>query len=208
MKTITIQYNIDNQFGGCDLENNEQETESAQTLYKGACEIMSANNDNYTFTPDEFVGSHPDAPNVWSIAGNIEQDEEWIRDEFQRTLEDVMSQGDFWVFETPEEKPDTEYVCQANKPDWYGASESRLYYSATSGSSPFNEWYSFKDRAEALRFINDTFKSQSYVDRFTWYNGELYDGEDVLFNDEDEATPVDVEAVSDICDVIAAESRF
>jgi hypothetical protein len=42
------------------------------------------------------------------------------------------------------------YASQSNKPDWYRSDDTKLYHSATSGSSPFNEWYEFDDRAEAL----------------------------------------------------------
>lgn len=207
MKTITIQYNIDNQFGGCDLENNEQETESAQALYKAACELMAVNNDGYTFTPDAFVGSHPAAPNVWSIEENIEQGEEWIRDELQRTLEDVMSQGDFWVI-SKSDLP-MRYTQKSNKPEWYNSDDSKLYYSATSGSSPFNEWYEFSDEKQAVDYIRVNFTSQSFLDHMVIHEEEIYYDEDLKWNDDGEIEDIANGAIkNDLQAAVDFESRF
>lgn len=87
------------------------------------------------------------------------------------------------------------YASQSNKPDWYRSDDTKLYYSATSGSSPFNEWYEFDDRADALDLVAKSFDSQSVVDRFHFNEGELYVRE------------TDVE-VADLQEVIDAESRF
>ena len=56
------------------------------------------------------------------------------------------------------------YASQSNKPDWYRSDDTKLYYSATSGSSPFNEWYEFDDRSDALDLAAKSFDSQSVVD--------------------------------------------
>ena len=87
------------------------------------------------------------------------------------------------------------YASQPNKPDWYRSDDTKLYYSATSGSSPFNEWYEFDDRADALDLVAKSFDSQSVVDCFYFNEGELY------------VRKTDVE-VADLQEVIDAESRF
>lgn len=86
------------------------------------------------------------------------------------------------------------YASQAYKPDWYESDDTKLYYSATSGSSPFNEWYEFDDRSNALDYIAKLFHSQSVVDRFYFNEGELY----VRETDE----------VADLREVVDFESRF
>ena len=86
------------------------------------------------------------------------------------------------------------YASQSNKPDWYRSDDTKLYYSATSGSSPFNEWYEFDDRSDALDLAAKSFDSQSVVDRFYFNEGELY------VHETDE--------VADLQEVIDAESRF
>lgn len=59
-------------------------------------------------------------------------------------------------------------------PIWWESDESKIYERSASGSSPFNEWYEFDDRSDALDLIGKTFKSQSFCDGFTWFEGELY----------------------------------
>ena len=87
------------------------------------------------------------------------------------------------------------YASQPNKPDWYRSDDTKLYYSATSGSSPFNEWYEFDDRSDALDLVAKSFDSQSVGDFFYFNEGELY------------VRKTDVE-VADLQEVIDAESRF
>lgn len=86
------------------------------------------------------------------------------------------------------------YESQAHKPDWYESDDTKVYYSATSGSSPFNEWYEFNNRSEALDYIAKLFDSQSVLDRFYFNDGELY----VRETDE----------VADLQEVVDFESRF
>lgn len=107
-----------------------------------------------------------------------------------------------------------QYKQSATAPEWFQSDESKIYASATSGSSPFNEWYEFDDRADALELIGKTFDSQSFVDHFCWFNGEIYD--------YDQFTPESVEAADDIDgyvlkqgaevasigEMVEAESRF
>ena len=107
------------------------------------------------------------------------------------------------------------YAQQSTKPDWFQSDESKLYESATSGSSPFNEWYEFDDRADAFDLIGKAFDSQSFLDRFTPHtDGEIYDF--------DQFTPESVETADDsdgyvlkddakpatLAEIIDAESPF
>ena len=87
------------------------------------------------------------------------------------------------------------HANQAEQPDWYRSDDTKIYYSATSGSSPFNEWYEFDDRSDALDLIAKAFQSQSFVDCFYFSKDELY----VHGTDEE---------LADLQDVINAESRF
>lgn len=106
------------------------------------------------------------------------------------------------------------YAKQANAPEWFQADDSKIYHSVTSGSHPLNEWYEFDDRADALDLIGTAFDSQSFVDRFCWFDGEIY-GYD-QFTPESIATAEDVEGyvlkddaeVADIGEMVEAESRF
>ena len=42
------------------------------------------------------------------------------------------------------------YSQQSSAPKWFQSDESKIYESATMGSSPFNEWYEFDDRKDAI----------------------------------------------------------
>lgn len=55
--------------------------------------------------------------------------------------------------------PNFKYAQQAAKPLWFNEHPDWLYASATSGNSPFNEWYGFQSRQAALEIIRDTFRS-------------------------------------------------
>ena len=68
----------------------------------------------------------------------------------------------------------------ARKPDWFRSDDSKIYESATSGTSPFNEWYEFDSRKDAIALIDRAFDSQSFVNRFTPGQGEYYDADDLL----------------------------
>jgi hypothetical protein len=106
------------------------------------------------------------------------------------------------------------YAQQANAPEWHDSDPSKLYASATSGSSPFNEWFEFDDRADARAMIAQTFTSQAYYDRFTWFEGEVYDYD--AFTPEskefaessDDFLLKDGAKPADLADMIRAESRF
>jgi hypothetical protein len=103
-----------------------------------------------------------------------------------------------------------QYVQNSSAPSWFDSDDSKIYVSATSGSSPFNEYYEFEDRADALNLIAKTFSSQSFIDRFEWCDGEIYDCEWVGYDDEEgfpfllsgEANP------ADLSEIVEAESRF
>lgn len=62
------------------------------------------------------------------------------------------------------------YAKQPHKPDWYQSDDSKIYGCAVFGTSPFNEWYEFKDHEDALDLIK-VFNSVSCIDEF---NGEYY----------------------------------
>lgn len=106
----------------------------------------------------------------------------------------------------------TRYARKASEPKWFAKAKCRgaLTASATSGSSPFNEWYSFPNRHEALELIATTFDSQSFLDRFVWDDdqSEIYSIDDVTI---DEAGSVTVNAgakPADIDEMAHADSRF
>jgi hypothetical protein len=107
-----------------------------------------------------------------------------------------------------------QYSKSASAPEWFQSDDSKLYASATSGSSPFNEWYEFDDRADALELIGKTFDSQSFVDRFCWFDGEIYDYDQ--FTAESIETADDVDGyvlkhdaeVAGLGEMVEAESRF
>lgn len=74
------------------------------------------------------------------------------------------------------------YARQPHKPSWFQSDASKIYESATSGTSPFNEWYEFEDRAEAIELF--TKEIDSHHD-FLWIGSEIFRFEDLAY-DEDE----------------------
>lgn len=67
-----------------------------------------------------------------------------------------------------------EYTQQANAPSWYGFDKSNFeYYSVCMGSSPFNEWYSFENRKEAVEFFTMS-ENQRFIDNFYIKGDEIY----------------------------------
>jgi len=60
-----------------------------------------------------------------------------------------------------------QYAKQAKKPEWFNSDASKIYASATSGDSVFNEWYQFESHKEAIESITRLFNSQSFLDHFT-----------------------------------------
>ena len=107
-----------------------------------------------------------------------------------------------------------QYQQSANAPEWFRSDDSKIYASATSGSSHINEWCEFDGRADALNIIGTTFNSQSFVDRFCWFGGEIYDYDQ--FTPESIETADDVDGyvlkddaeVADLGEMVEAESRF
>ena len=105
------------------------------------------------------------------------------------------------------------YKQSATAPEWFQSDNLKLYASATSGSSPFNQWYEFDDRADAIDLISTTF-DQSFRDGFCWFDGEIYDF--------DQFTPESMQAADDpdgyvlkegaevasLDEIVQAESRF
>ncbi len=112
------------------------------------------------------------------------------------------------------------YIQQSTKPAFFNSNTECLYASATSGTSPFNEWYEFDSRQEAVEFIATTFTSQSFVDGFQCAQGEIWDAEELWklltaqFGDGfdfdeviDEADLTSLEPAS-LQEMVWAESRF
>ena len=97
------------------------------------------------------------------------------------------------------------YERQARKPDWYRSDDTKLYYSATSGESPFNEWYEFDDRAEAVEHFADEIKIES----FCWLGGEIFHTEDLTYDETSEGFIGREKAQpADLADVVQSVSRF
>lgn len=106
------------------------------------------------------------------------------------------------------------YEKTATKPKWYESDNNKIYACATSGSSPFNEWYEFDDRGEALEYIARHFDSQTFIDNFVWFNGEVYEYDQFEVKSIAEADNVsgyvllDEAEVASIAEMVEAESRF
>ena len=107
-----------------------------------------------------------------------------------------------------------QYKQSATAPEWFQSDTSKLYASATSGSSPFNQWYEFDDRADAIELIGKTFDSQSFMDGFCWFEGKIYDfdqftPESMQAADDPEAYVLkDGAEVASLDEIVQAESRF
>ena len=84
------------------------------------------------------------------------------------------------------------YARQSHAPDWYDRLNP-LHVAATSGTSPFNEWYAFQSEQDA-HDIAGSFKSQSFIDEFVLVG----EGSTSKFYHVDDVTMDD-----DLCDVTA-----
>ena len=91
------------------------------------------------------------------------------------------------------------YSMQATKPDWYQSDQAKTYTKAIFGTSPYNEWYEFTDRAEAVEHFSD----QISIDYFHWIGGEIFHMEDLYYDDIHEnfinpskATPADLGVIA------------
>jgi hypothetical protein len=100
------------------------------------------------------------------------------------------------------------YAKQPSAPEWFRSDDSKLYESAQSGSSPFNEWYEFDDREDALDLIAKTFSSQSFIDRFVWFDGDLYEIVQIDAEGSDDFKLIDGAVVAGLGEMVEAESRF
>tara|TARA_B100001057_G_scaffold27485_1_gene25251 strand:+ start:1551 stop:1874 length:324 start_codon:yes stop_codon:yes gene_type:complete len=105
------------------------------------------------------------------------------------------------------------YEQQAGAPDFWNSDPKKIYISASSGSSPFNEWYEFADRSDAVKHIEINFSSSSFHDHFQAFKNEIYE--------MDQFTPESFEAddldgwslkpnaePADLQEIIWAESKF
>ncbi len=97
------------------------------------------------------------------------------------------------------------YERQPNKPDWYRSDDTKLYHAATAGSSPFNEWYEFDDRAEAVEHFAD----QTETDQFCWIGGEIFHLEDLSYDEVIEGfVRIKGAKPADLDEVVQSVSRF
>lgn len=103
----------------------------------------------------------------------------------------------------------TNYAQQASQPSWYQTDDKSLFYSVTRGTSPHNEWFEFKDRTEAIEFINNTFYSSTFVDNFVYHDGDIYYEYDIMYNQDTYEQDLVIGAEpACIQDMINAESCF
>ena len=72
------------------------------------------------------------------------------------------------------------YAQQSNAPEWFNSDDSKLYESATTGTSPFNEWYEFDDMEDAINSIASVFHSESFLAYFEVIDGKLYHNDEVF----------------------------
>jgi hypothetical protein len=102
------------------------------------------------------------------------------------------------------------YAKQSSKPKWFDEDQSKLYHSATSGTSFLNEWYEFEDREDALKYMFSSFEHQTFIDEFTFCeDGELYYEEDTIFDEDNSIfNPKDGAKPVDIGNAVWAESSF
>jgi len=98
------------------------------------------------------------------------------------------------------------YLKQPHKPDWFNSTDFKIYASATFGTHLSNEWYEFDDRRDALEMIN-LFDSQRFVETFTYYNGDYYLSEEIIWDGDSIRNIVNLKP-ADIGEMISAESNF
>ena len=102
------------------------------------------------------------------------------------------------------------YARQSHAPDWYERT-NYLHVCATSGTSPFNEWYAFQSEQEA-HDLACSFKSQSFIDEFVLVGegltSKFYHVADVTFDDDCEATANPGTTPACLQSMVDAESAF
>ena len=96
------------------------------------------------------------------------------------------------------------YARQSHAPDWYDRT-NHLHVAATSGTSPFNEWYGFQSEQDA-HDMACRFKSQSFIDEFVNIEGRFYHSEDVMWDRDD--TPLSEKTPACLQRMVDAESSF
>jgi len=101
---------------------------------------------------------------------------------------------------------DYEYAQQAKQPAWFGTFAINL--AATSGSSPFNQWYGFQSRKDAVAVLSDD-RSQQFIDNYEIFDGEIYSREFTQWDEETEETTLLEGAVpADLNDIVRIQSPF
>lgn len=98
------------------------------------------------------------------------------------------------------------YAQQSRQPDWFDPNNA-LHVSATSGSSPFNEWYAFESRRQAVADLSGA-ANQSYVDNFVELDGEIYHTDDVDFDEFGNSAIRPSARPADLAEIVRAQSRF
>jgi len=99
------------------------------------------------------------------------------------------------------------YSQQSSAPKWFQSDESKIYESATMGSSPFNEWYEFDDRKDAIIALAAG-NNQSFVDDFEVVGDEIYNTEDVEWGEFGDPTVDDGAEPASLSSIVSAQSRF
>jgi hypothetical protein len=100
------------------------------------------------------------------------------------------------------------YSQQSSAPEWFQSDKTKIYESATMGSSPFNEWYEFDDRKDAIDCLAAG-NNQSFVDDFEVVGDEIYRNDDLEWNeDADSLTVTKGAKPASLSSIVSAQSRF
>lgn len=97
------------------------------------------------------------------------------------------------------------YERQSSKPEWYDSNSAKTYTKVTFGSSPFNEWYEFENRSEAIEHFAD----QINIDHFHWLGGEIFHIEDLFYDEVSEGFMYKKRPIpADLGEIAQSVSRF
>lgn len=103
---------------------------------------------------------------------------------------------------------DFKYHRGAYAPEWFDKTEPN-HYDITSGSSPFNEWYAFKND-EDVHELAHGFENQSFIDGFVFVEirNSFYHVEDAMTYGIDQFKPKENSSPADARSILEAESAF
>lgn len=111
------------------------------------------------------------------------------------------------------------YCQETGSPEWWdiiaaSPASTIILESARNGSSPWNEWYAFRDRPAAINQIRSLFERQAFVDNYTYIDetSEFYRTDDLEATETEDggiaySVPAGVKPAS-LAEMIACESRF